>query len=59
MEIPVSNKLVPFLGLMLLAGPVLTVAAPSAPGATATHATKKTHKHSHHKRSSKPAEAKT
>lgn len=60
MEIPVVKKLVPLLGLMLLAGPVMTLAAPSSStGATATHAMKKTHKHSHHKKSSKPAQTKS
>jgi len=60
MEIPVVKKLVPLLGLMLLAGPVMTLAAPSSStGASATHTMKKTHKHSHHKKSSKPAQTKS
>jgi hypothetical protein len=58
MEMPVLNKLVPLVGLMLLAGPVLTVAAPSSStnASATTQTTKKTHKHSHHKKSSKPSQ---
>jgi hypothetical protein len=54
----VLNKLVPFVGLMLLAGPVLAVAAPSSStnAQATTQTTKKTHKHSHHKKASKPTQ---
>jgi hypothetical protein len=60
MEMPVLNKLVPLVGLMLLAGPVLVVAAPSASATSSptTHTTKKvSHKHSHHKKTSKPTQS--
>ncbi len=60
MEMPVFNKLVPLVGLMLLAGPVLAVAAPpsTTSSSSATHATKKvSHKHSHHKKTSKQTQS--
>jgi hypothetical protein len=60
MEMTVFNKLVPLVGLMLLAGPVLAVATPSptTPTSSTTHSTKKSsHKHSHHKKTSKPTQS--
>jgi len=59
----VFKKLVPLMGLMLLAGPVLVLAAPgstSNTSSTAQTTKSKTHKHthSHHKKtsSSKPSQ---
>ncbi len=55
------KQLVPLVGLIVLAGPVLAVAAPTSSTSTPTATqTKKTHhKHSHHKKTSKPTQAKT
>jgi hypothetical protein len=60
MEISVFNKLVPLVGLMVLAGPVLAVDAPSttssSPATSAPAQAKKTHKHANHKKAVKPTQ---
>jgi hypothetical protein len=60
MEMSVFKKLVPLVGLMVLAGPVLALAATSPTGSStatsSTAQTKKTHKHTHHKKATKPTQ---